>query len=157
MMQLVVLLSVVLSVLYSRETDACPDGCSCGNSSECDGTYVDCAYKGLSGVPTNISTDTCHLELGGNQITVIPNGIFDIMVNLQYLYLYTNQITVLPTGIFNTLVNLKYLYFHENKITVLPDGMFDTLVNLQRLILSSNKITTLPDGIFDTLVNLHEL
>ncbi|XP_056007350.1 leucine-rich repeat-containing protein 3-like [Ostrea edulis] len=84
-MQLVVWALVVFSVLYSQGTDACPDQCSCSKISICDGTYVNCRSRGLTGIPTDIPTDTCYLGLEANEITTLPNGIFDALTSLQTL------------------------------------------------------------------------
>ncbi|XP_056007243.1 leucine-rich repeat-containing protein 15-like isoform X5 [Ostrea edulis] len=157
-MQLVVWALVVLSVLNSQGTDACPDQCSCSKERYlCDGTYVDCDSRGLTGVPTNIPTDTCFLDLDSNQITTLPNGIFDALTSLQTLSLGWNKITTLPIGIFDALTSLQKLYLSGNNITTLPIGIFDALTSLQTLLLENNKLTTLQTGIFDQLGNLQTL
>ncbi|XP_048757021.2 slit homolog 2 protein-like [Ostrea edulis] len=156
-MQLVVWLSVMLSVLYSQETNACPDQCSCSKSSSCNGTDVNCEGKGLSRVPTNIPTDTCILNLKRNQITILPDGILDTLINLQYINLRWNLITTLPEAIFDRLVNLLALSLRDNRITTLPRGIFDNLVNLTTLYLSNNQITTLQKQGFGRLMKLQTI
>ncbi|XP_056015635.1 leucine-rich repeat-containing protein 15-like isoform X1 [Ostrea edulis] len=147
----------MLSVLYSQGTVACPDKCRCSRSPICNGTYVDCSLGSLSGVPTNIPTDTCKLNLEYNQITTLRNGILDNLANLQHLNLRRNKLTTIPELIFETLVNLQFLDLRWNQITTIPDGIFETLVNLQHLYLWDNLISTLPNGMFDGLTNIHTL
>ncbi|XP_056006931.1 leucine-rich repeat-containing protein 15-like [Ostrea edulis] len=156
-MQLVVWTLVVLPVLYSQGTNACPDQCSCTKTYLCDGTYVYCDSRELTGVPTDIPTDTCYLDLGNNKITTLPSGIFDALKSLQELFLQGNKITTLLTGTFDALSSLQTLDLKWNKISTLPIGIFDALTSLRYLDLRWNKISTLPIGIFDALTSLRYL
>ncbi|XP_048750880.2 leucine-rich repeat-containing protein 15-like isoform X2 [Ostrea edulis] len=155
MARLLVWLSVLLSVLYSQGTGTCPVQCRCWKTT-CNEALVYCYYRGLHGLPTNIPTDTCILNLGLNDLT-LHYGIFDTLVNLRELYLENNELTWLPYGVFDALVNLQGLNLANNQITTLPNGIFDALPNLQRLKLDRNEIVTLPNGIFDALTNLQQL
>ncbi|XP_062568376.1 leucine-rich repeat-containing protein 3B-like [Saccostrea cucullata] len=132
-MTLIVWTLVLCVLMYGPVTEACPSGCSCWRSSDCNGTFVDCEKRGLTDVPTNISTDTCYLSLGYNQITSIPDNAFNGLPNLQTLYLQVNKITSIPDNAFNGLQNLQTLYLHVNQITSIPDNAFNGLPNLQTL------------------------
>ncbi|XP_062603169.1 leucine-rich repeat-containing protein 3-like [Saccostrea cucullata] len=84
-MTLIVWTLFLCVLLYGPVTEACPSGCSCERSNSCNGKYVNCEYKGLTEVPTNIPTDTCFLFLRSNQITTIPENAFKGLPNLQTL------------------------------------------------------------------------
>ncbi|XP_056008141.1 slit homolog 3 protein-like [Ostrea edulis] len=156
-MRLTFWVSVVLSVLYSHGTDACPDKCRCSKSSFCNGTNVNCYDRGLSGVPTNIPTDICDLYLSGNKIATLQTGNFDKLTNLHTLSLWGNDIAILPNGIFDVLTNLQFLHLWKNKIATLLNGIFDALTKLKKLGLQENELATLPNGIFDALTKLETL
>ena len=94
------------------------------------------------------------LNLTDNQLTTLPPGIFNTLVNLNALYLEKNKLIALPSGIFITLDRLGMLTLDHNQLTTLPAGIFDHLDNLKLLNLSDNQLTTLQPGIFDDLSNL---
>ncbi len=53
-------------------------------------------------------------------MTSLPEGIFDGLSNLQYLYLDRNQLEKLSADIFTGLANLWFIDFRDNPISVLP-------------------------------------
>ena len=120
---------------------------------------LDLSGKALTTIPREITllTGLQTLYLNNNQITVLPEGIFDALNQLQILVLNNNQITVLPQGIFDTLNQLQHLGLRNNQITILPQGIFDRLNKLQVLGLQNNQITVLPQGIFEQLTLLQQL
>jgi Leucine-rich repeat (LRR) protein len=62
------------------------------------------------------------LNLSCNQITSIPENIFDKLTNLMELSIHHNQISTIPENIFDKLTKLVYLGIYDNHIsaTVLP-------------------------------------
>lgn len=99
-----------------------------------------------------------NLIIGSPDLSSIPAGIFDNLIDLKLLYLSGNSsLSSLPEGIFDSLSSLNGLAFKNNKITTLPEGIFDNLSSLNGLAFMNNKITTLPQGIFDDLLNLSGL
>ena len=121
---------------------------------------LDLSHTGISVLPEGIFQDLTNLQklyLDGNLIEVLPEGIFRDLTNLQELYLSGKQIKVLPKGIFRNLTNLQILFLYANRIEVLPEGIFRDLTNLQTLNLANNRIEVLPDGIFRDLTNLQGL
>ena len=97
------------------------------------------------------------LDIRDRNITELPLGIFDQLVNLQILSLYNNRITNLPPNIFDQLVNLQTLWLDNNQITNIPPNIFDQLTNLQYLNISSTQIIDLPEYIFDNIIKLQVL
>ena len=95
--------------------------------------------------------------LDNNELSALPEDVFDGMFNLRYLYLSNNELSELPEDVFDGLANLETLSLHNNELSELPDGVFDSLANLEGLGLSFNELSELPDGVFDGLANLHLL
>jgi len=61
--------------------------------------------------------------------------LFNGLDNLTGLDLSGNKILSLPDGIFQNLINLKYLNLSDNQISELPNNLFDSLVNLLKIYL----------------------
>ncbi len=101
------------------------------------------------------SLKTLHLE--DNRLATLPSGIFAGLINLQELYLIGNQLVTLPAGIFGGLTNLQELWLNDNQLTNLSPSVFAGLTNLQHLLLNRNQLATLPPGIFAGLTNLKNL
>ncbi len=117
---------------------------------------LDLSTKNLTTIPREITlfTGLQILFLYNNQITVLPQRIFDQLNQLQQLGLRNNQITVLPQHIFAGLNQLRMLDLGNNQITVLPQHIFAGLNQLRVLSLDNNQITVLPQGIFAGLNQL---
>ena len=83
------------------------------------------------------------LFLPGNQLSSLPEGLFENQTNLTLLDLSGNQLSSLPDGLFNkvTLLDLS-----GNQLSSLPDGLFDRVTSI--LNLSDNQLSSLPDGLF---------
>ena len=95
-----------------------------------------------------------RLDLWGNDLTTLPDGVFDNLAALEELRLFNNNLTTLPDGVFDNLAVLEELDLEGNDLTTLPDGVFDNLAALERLNLGLNALTTLPNGVFDNLAAL---
>ena len=78
-------------------------------------------------------------------------------ISLRLLYLQGNEITSLPDGIFNNLWFLNELDLSYNKIKYLQVDCFKDLENLKLLNLHCNQLTTLPSGIFSQLVTAENI
>nr|ABB21060.1 variable lymphocyte receptor A [Eptatretus burgeri] len=149
--------------------------CSCNNNKN----SVDCSYKKLTAIPSNIPVETTelrlnfnslsnplppkafhhlskltYLSLGENQLQALPIGVFDQLVNLTDLRLNRNQLKSLPPGIFDKLTKLTFLQLTDNKLHSLPEGVFDKLTKLTRLHLLNNQLRNVPHGAFDSLSSI---
>nr|ABB21045.1 variable lymphocyte receptor A [Eptatretus burgeri] len=151
--------------------------CSCNNNKN----SVDCSYKKLTAIPSNIPADTKKLDLnynklreleptafhglnkltflslGNNQLQTLPPGVFDHLVALGTLNLNNNQLKSLPPKIFDSLTKLKELNLDNNKLQSLPEGVFDKLTQLKTLQMTSNQLRNVPHGAFDSLSNIKTL
>jgi len=124
------------------------------------GAKLDLSYNNLTSLPEGIFDKLVNLvyfDLSYNKLKSLPEGIFDKLVNLVVFDLSYNKLKSLPEGIFDNIVNLEGLYLNNNHIGSLPEGIFDKLVNLVDFDLTYNKLKSLPEGIFDNLVNLKGL
>ncbi len=97
------------------------------------------------------------LKLGDNQLTGIPEGLFDDLPALQYLYLNKNGLTELHGDLFKGLSRLEILYLYDNSLAALPPDLFEDLTSLKQLNLTDNNLETLPDDVFNPLVKLEIL
>jgi len=64
-----------------------------------------------------------NLDIGNNQINILPEGIFKNLVSLEELRLEKNYMMSLPKGFFKDLDSLKRLWLAENAIET-EDGNF---------------------------------
>ena len=98
-----------------------------------------------------------QLSLAGNSLTSLPQGIFEGLTRLEVLWLGGNPLTSLPERIFKEVGTLKQLFLGGNSLTSLPQGIFEGLTLLEVLWLGPNPLARLPEGIFDGLDNLKYL
>nr|ABB21022.1 variable lymphocyte receptor A [Eptatretus burgeri] len=151
--------------------------CSCNNNKN----SVDCSYKKLTAIPSNIPVETTELRLKynslsklsptafhgmkeltylgleGNRLQALSAGVFDQLVELDRLELGRNQLESLPPGVFDHLTKLTILGLDQNKLQSLPHGVFDKLTELKTLSLNVNQLRKVPEGIFDSLSSLSTL
>nr|ABB21078.1 variable lymphocyte receptor A [Eptatretus burgeri] len=127
--------------------------CSCNNNKN----SVDCSYKKLTAIPSNIPTDTENLKLNYNKLRELEPTAFHGMKELTYLGLEGNRLQTLPAGVFDQLKNLETLWLSENQLESLPQGIFDHLTKLTILWLNNNKLRKVPEGAFNSLEKLTRL
>ena len=125
---------------------------------------VDCSMRGFSEVPQFLPSKTIILNLRANNISNIPNFIFEPFPNLTHLDLSANQISKLHAASFSGLSNLESLFLNGNELclpTGYTKGVFKYLKNLKILKTFSNgcrtRHTEIPDEEFQNLRSLEEL
>eukprot|EP00903_Cladosiphon_okamuranus_P015102 g13969.t1 len=101
--------------------------------------------------------DISSLDLLGNSLATVPEGIFHNLTALKELKLQDNVITTLEDSCFQDLTKLEDLRLNNNSLTSLPEGVFEDLTVLRELYLADNFLTTLPEGVFRNLAALGEL
>ena len=65
------------------------------------------------------------LDLSGNMLTELPQGLFSGLSSLEVLNVSGNMLTELPQGLFSGLSSLEVLNVSGNMLTELPDGIFE--------------------------------
>ena len=123
-------------------------------------TYINLDKNNLSSLPEGVFdglSNLTSLHLDDNNLSSLPEGVFDGLSNLEFLWLQRNQLSSLPEGVFDGLSNLDVLYLNNNQLSSLPEGVFDGLSNLTSLHLDYNNLSSLPEGVFDGLSNLYWL
>uniref|UniRef100_A0A7E4VDG7 Ig-like domain-containing protein n=1 Tax=Panagrellus redivivus TaxID=6233 RepID=A0A7E4VDG7_PANRE len=121
--------------------------------------------------PSNFtSSRIIFMDLGNNDIEVLPVGAFRALQRLAFLRLHRNKLSriendsfgraimtldlsrnrieIINTLCFSTLYNLESLTLSRNLITSLQAGAFHGINNLKYLNLSHNRLTDIGDGLF---------
>ena len=93
----------------------------------------------------------------GNDLTVLPEGIFSGLSQLSDLRVGDNRLTDLAGGLFWETPSLQRLDLERNQLTELPSGLLSETLALQRLFLGNNRLTKLLPGTFDRLSSLYRL
>lgn len=123
---------------------------------------VDCSYKNLPHIDENMFNRTGAeripgLNLENNQLTSLPDHIFDPFLGLKSLNLNHNRLRVLPVSLFSNLKYLEFLDMKGNLLSTLPVGLFAVQNELLSLDLSDNHFSTLDVKVITPLMNLKTL
>ncbi|KAG8556944.1 hypothetical protein GDO81_018261 [Engystomops pustulosus] len=137
-------------LLVSHVAWGCPELCTCQTSSK----MVDCSYKGLLEIPSNLPSQTQVLYLQANQIRVINYTSFTNVPGLRILDLSNNSISRVPPYAFHYLRFLQVLNLTNNFIQNLEGQVFTPLLALKELDLSYNNISNLPESLGNNTRNL---
>ncbi len=84
-----------------------------------------------------------RLDISGNQFKELPIGIAKL-TQLKELNIGRNQLTVIPGNIIENLLNLTDLYMHSNRLSKLPPQI-ELLQKLSVLSIESNNIEEFPN------------
>ena len=118
-----------------------------------------------------------YINLAGNKLTTLPQGLFDKTDTIEELDLSYNNIATLPKNLFNktnlAILHLKYNEVEDNlefvtkdvqkldvsfnKISYVNNQMFKGLENLSNLMLRGNKIKRIHPAAFVSLRNLRHI
>lgn len=107
----------------------------------------------LKGLSNKITT----VELTGNKITEIPEGLFDNMTNLTTVYLGNNYISKLPEGLFKNNKKVEDIELSNNKLTEIKKNDLSNLPELKTLQMEDNQITKIEEGSLDGDVKLQSI
>lgn len=86
------------------------------------------------------------IELSGNDITEIPEGLFDKMTSVTHINIYGNKLETLPKGIFDKNENLSTLWMSGNKLKDLDKDLLAKNERIKEIDLSNNGLENLPGG-----------
>ncbi|KAM6942886.1 leucine-rich repeat-containing G-protein coupled receptor 4 isoform 1-T1 [Xenentodon cancila] len=135
-----------------QSTAVCSSSCSCDE----DGG-ADCSGRGLTVVPTGLSTFTYYLDLSMNNITELPAYVFKNFPYLEELRLAGNDLTFIHPDALSGLHQLKVLMLQNNQLKSVPSAALKNLHSLQSLRLDANHVTTVPANSFEGLQQLRHL
>ncbi|XP_030641118.1 MAP kinase-activated protein kinase 2-like [Chanos chanos] len=143
--------------IYAKKTlialcQDCPLECTCPSSYP---TAMYCNNRNLRHIPY-VPTRMKYVYFQNNQITTIPDGVFDNATELSWIVLHMNQLDSDKIGknVFAKLRNLNLLYLHHNRLTSVPEGLPRSLRDLR---LNHNNISLIPADAFRGMDNLTTL
>ena len=102
--------------------------------------YLD--VNDISSVPQDINqlNDLIKLDLSNNKLSILIDGMFSNLTNLQTLILSYNKLQCIQSAAFSGLTSLRVLSLHGNDISMIPDGTFNDLKSLSHIALGSNPL-----------------
>ncbi|CAH0559320.1 unnamed protein product [Brassicogethes aeneus] len=98
-----------------------------------------------------------HLDLSGNQIKAIEEGILEGCKNLKELNFDKNSLYYIPSSSLNGPASLSILSLRSNRIDMIKSDAFISQQNLVYINLQNNIISTIEGGAFEGLQNLRKL
>uniref|UniRef100_A0A672F1M1 Leucine-rich repeat-containing G-protein coupled receptor 4 n=1 Tax=Salarias fasciatus TaxID=181472 RepID=A0A672F1M1_SALFA len=146
-----------------QSTAVCSPSCSCDG----DGG-ADCSGRGLTTVPSGLSTFTYYLP-NMTPISAVLHNRYKKLKILSMFFLFrvdftalqgemlrldANHITMVPDNSFEGLQQLRHLWLDDNNLTEVPVGCLRHQANLQALTLALNRILYIPDNAFANLTSL---
>ncbi|KAJ8033056.1 Toll-like receptor Tollo [Holothuria leucospilota] len=157
----------------------CPLPCTCFIQCSSDLIYTICNNANLTSIPLTIHPQTNVLTLQNNTITQLPSNSLIHLPNLVSLDLSGNHINRIENGVFSQLNFLRILNLRNNNLTQISsenlnissfdfhrldlssnfisnfdNDTFEAIPSVVRLEFSDNKLQSLPTGVLD---NLHSL
>ncbi|KAG8128245.1 hypothetical protein E2320_015111 [Naja naja] len=131
----------------STEIPPLPTGCSVLENT------VSCINAKLTHIPIIRDEELTSIELDGNDITEIPDGVFNGIPNLERIDLRKNKITSSSIGpqAFKNLKNLERLYMDGNTLVSIPHGLPSSLEELK---INENEIHVINEDSFQGLKKL---
>ncbi|XP_063906562.1 protein artichoke isoform X2 [Zophobas morio] len=97
------------------------------------------------------------LDLSGNLIKAVEEGILEGCDNLQELYLGRNSLTFIPSSSLNGPKSLRVLSLVANRIGAVRSGAFQAQTHLEHIDLSNNLVHTVEGGALNGLHRLKSL
>ena len=124
----ILMASVVVADAILTTDFNCPERCQCSRSPEHHERLITkCSDRTLQEIPHNTDPSTIHLDLSGNEIQVIPRGVFDQLPYLNTLLLNNNQIRTIEAHAFRDMNNIRRLDLSRNKITHLASHTLSSI------------------------------
>ncbi|XP_067135989.1 leucine-rich repeat-containing G-protein coupled receptor 5-like isoform X2 [Centruroides vittatus] len=151
------ILMFIIVVRTCAEQGEIPCTLKCKCEEQEDSFQVDCSNQSLTKVPAGLSPSTISLNLQSNNITILPDFVFQHLSKLKDLNLADNQLSNLSREVFFGLDKIRTLHLEENQLTFVPAGSFRGLKKLQKLWLHRNMLTEVPSESLGELTELEAL
>ncbi|OWF37319.1 leucine-rich repeat-containing G-protein coupled receptor 5-like [Mizuhopecten yessoensis] len=156
-----VFLYVAMACLFvcnaADTTEGTPENvCECIKATTFGGFQCNCRRRNLTTVPQHLPTDTRELDLRMNNISTLPDYVFERYTYLEDLRLTSNVLVDMSDNALHGLHRLKSLHLDGNKLEIVPKA-FKTLQNLLLLHLDANHIKQVPAESFRNLRRLKSL
>ncbi|XP_021121611.1 leucine-rich repeat and immunoglobulin-like domain-containing nogo receptor-interacting protein 4 [Heterocephalus glaber] len=142
-----------LLLLPGAGSASCPAVCDCASQPRA----VLCAHRRLEAIPGGLPPDTELLDLSGNHLWGLQQGMLSRLGLLRELDLSYNQLSTLEPGTFHGLQSLLTLRLQGNRLRIMGPGVFSGLSALILLDLRFNQIVLFLDGAFGELGSLRQL
>ncbi|KAJ8956518.1 hypothetical protein NQ318_019237 [Aromia moschata] len=97
------------------------------------------------------------LDLSGNGIKAIEEGIFEGCINLQDLYLDRNSFNSVPSTSLNGPGSLRLISLKDNRIDLIKTRAFQAQLGLEQIYISHNLISLIEGHAFSGLEKLKSL
>lgn len=105
----------------------------------------------------DLTDKVTSIDLSENDLVEIPEGLFDNMTNLQYVYLNTNKLISLPKDLFKNNKHIEWINLRANNLTSVSQDDFSGLAELKYLELDNNDIITIEAGALDGDTGLQQI
>jgi len=97
------------------------------------------------------------LNLAGNRLTLLPDGVFANLTGLENLDLSGNRLNNVTRPLFEDNYSLRRLRLANNRISYIESTVFHSLSSLEELVLENNELSILPARVFSRLFSLRTL
>lgn len=105
----------------------------------------------------DLTDKVTSIDLSENNLIEIPEGFFDNMTNLQYVYLNTNKLISLPKDLFKNNKHIEWINLRANNLTSVSKDDFSGLAKLKYLEIDNNDIITIEKGALDGDTDLQQI
>ena len=120
---------------------------------------LDLSNQGLTDVSIlkDLSDKVTTIDLSGNNLKELPEGLLDHATNLVNFYIESNYISKIPKNFFKNNKQLDWISFAGNSITEIGADEVSGLENLRLLDFSSNDIKKVDENALKGLIKLEQL
>lgn len=102
----------------------------------------------------HLSDKVTSLDLTGNNIKTLPDGLLDNMTGLKQFFAPNNKISDIPKDFFKNNKNLTWVNMSSNIITSIDSGDLKGLTSINELDLANNQIAIIAEDAFNGLDKL---
>lgn len=99
---------------------------------------LDCSYKDLKNIPSDLPSDIVKMDLSGNTIKHLRPKQFLLSKDLKQLNLSSNNLQKIDTAAFAGLLYLRELDLSNNSLHYFQYGVLEDLYFLRKLSLENN-------------------